>query len=117
MEAPQMAEQTDAPIVQPKQTIYIQNIPHKLKKEITLSSLYMLFSTYGPIIGVQRRLGQAYISYKDITSAVAAQRALDGTEFFGRSLRVGFAKSNSKSVDQFENEILAPARRDTLLSK
>ena len=38
--------------VQPNQSLYIQNLPEKLQKPDLKRSLYMLFSTFGPVLDV-----------------------------------------------------------------
>ncbi len=51
----------------------------------------MLFSTYGPVLGVIALLtpkmrGQAHIVFRDIQSSTQAMRALQGFEFFGKEM-------------------------------
>lgn len=53
--------------------------------------LYGLFSQYGQILDVvalktRSMRGQAFIVYKELPSAVAAIRSLQGYPFFGKSL-------------------------------
>jgi RNA recognition motif-containing protein len=42
--------------VQPNQSLYIQNLPEKLQKPDLKRSLYMLFSTFGPVLDAVRRM-------------------------------------------------------------
>lgn len=53
--------------------------------------LYGLFSQYGQILDIvalktPRMRGQAFIVYKELHSAVAAMRSLQGYPFLGKSL-------------------------------
>jgi U2 small nuclear ribonucleoprotein B'' len=76
----------------PSQTLYISNIPSsKIQKEDLRRSLYILFSTYGPVIDVvalrtAKMRGQAHIVFRDIQTATLAMRALQGFEFFGKEM-------------------------------
>ena len=56
--------------------------------------LYALFSQHGQIIDLvalktPKTRGQAFIVYKELASAVAAMRALQGYPFFDKSLVKG----------------------------
>lgn len=60
----------------------------QIKKEDLRTALYMLFSTYGPVLDVvalktSKMRGQAHIVYRDIQTATQAMRALDGFNFLG----------------------------------
>lgn len=83
----------------PNQTLYCSNLPDKLQKADLRRSLYMLFSTYGPVLDIialktPKMRGQAHIVFRDIQASTQALRALQGFEFFGkemvRSLRSSF---------------------------
>lgn len=75
----------------PNQSLYIQNLPERFQKDDLRRSLYMLFSTYGPILDVtamktSKMRGQAHVLFRDIQSANQAMRACQGLEFFGRDM-------------------------------
>ena len=76
----------------PNQTLYITNLPSaKIQKEDLRTALYMLFSTYGPVLDVvalktSKMRGQAHIVYRDIQTATQAMRSLDGSEFLGHEI-------------------------------
>jgi U2 small nuclear ribonucleoprotein B'' len=60
------------------------------KPELRMS-LYMLFSTHGPVLDVvamktKKMRGQAHIVYRDSQTSTQAMRALQGFEFFGKEL-------------------------------
>lgn len=75
--------------IPPNQTLYVRNIPSaKIQKEDLRTALYLLFSTYGPVLDVvalktHSMRGQAHIVYRDIQTATQAMRALDGFNFLG----------------------------------
>ena len=75
----------------PNQSLYIQNLPEKFQKDDLRRSLYMLLSTYGPILDVtamktRQMRGQAHVLFRDVQSATQAMRACQGFEFFGRQM-------------------------------
>lgn len=78
--------------VPPNMTLYVTNLPsNKFQKEDIRTALYMLFSTYGPVLDVvvlktMKMRGQAHIVFRDIQTATQAMRSLDGFEFFGRPM-------------------------------
>lgn len=75
--------------IPPNQTLYVRGLPSaKIKKDDLRTALYMLFSTYGPVLDVvalktSKMRGQAHIVYRDIQTATQAMRALDGFNFLG----------------------------------
>jgi len=76
---------------QPNQSLYIQNLPEKLQKPDLKRSLYMLFSTFGPVLDVtavksSKMRGQAHVLFRDVHAATLAMRACQGFDFFGREM-------------------------------
>lgn len=75
--------------IPPSQTLYVRGLPSAhINKDDLRTALYMLFSTYGPVLDVvalktMKMRGQAHIVYRDIQTATQAMRALDGFEFLG----------------------------------
>ena len=70
--------------------LYCTNLPEKINKNELKRALYMLFSTYGPVLDiVTRRMkmrGQAHVVYRDIQTSTQAMRALQGFDFFGKEM-------------------------------
>lgn len=68
------------------------NLPSsKIKKADLRTALYMLFSTYGPVLDVNAlktmpMRGQAHIVFRDVQTSTQAMRALDGQTFLGREM-------------------------------
>jgi len=114
----------------PNHTIYINNLNEKIKingllhspppslhtipllitfpRGIDLkSALYALASQYGTVLDIVARntlkmRGQAFVVFRDVTSAVAAQRALNGKEFFEKPMRVQFARDKSDAIAKLD---------------
>lgn len=77
-------------------SLYITNLPSaKINKADLKTALYLLFSTYGPVLDVvalktTKMRGQAHIVFRDIHAATQAMRSLDGFQFLGKELvRIG----------------------------
>ncbi|KAK4129581.1 hypothetical protein N657DRAFT_640234 [Parathielavia appendiculata] len=73
----------------------------------------MLFSTYGAVLDVvalktMKMRGQAHIVYKDIQTATQAMRALDGFEFFGRQMKISYAKGKSNIIAKLDGTFKIP---------
>jgi len=75
--------------------LYLRNLPEKLNKIELKRALYMLFTTYGPVLDIvtnrvgakgQSMRGQAHVVYRDIQTSTQAMRALQGFEFFGKEM-------------------------------
>ena len=96
-----------APQLQPNQSLYVNNLNTKIKKLELKRMLYALFSPHGQILSIvasktAKTRGQAFIVYKDLSSAVVAMRALQGYPFYDKSLRIQFAKSKSEAAREME---------------
>ena len=90
----------------PNTSLYVKNINSKVKKPgmyrsaiesgtLTLAELrrqlYSLFGSYGKVLDVvatraDGMRGQAFVVFRDLQSATAALRALDGFEFYEKPL-------------------------------
>ncbi|KAK4499837.1 hypothetical protein PRZ48_008023 [Zasmidium cellare] len=98
-----MAVATQQVRVPPNQSLYIQNLPEKLQKHDLKRNLYMLLSTYGPVLDITalktpKMRGQAHVLFRDVQSATQAMRHCQGFDFLGREMRVSYAKSRSKTL-------------------
>ena len=82
-------------------TLYINNICDKIGIQELKRTLFSTFSNFGTILeicahkGLKRR-GQAWITYLEIESAVAAKKMLDKYYLFDRPISVQFAKAKSQ---------------------
>ncbi|KAI1192437.1 hypothetical protein F5X97DRAFT_337555 [Nemania serpens] len=96
------------PPIPPNQTLYITNLPSaKINKADLKTALYLLFSTYGPVLDVvalktTKMRGQAHIVFRDIHAATQAMRSLDGFQFLGKELKIQYAKSKSNTIAKLD---------------
>lgn len=72
-------------------SLYCSNLPDKLQKDDLKRALYMLFSTYGPILDIvalktPRMRGQAHVLFRDMAASTQAMERLQGHDFFGKQM-------------------------------
>ncbi|XP_061387179.1 U1 small nuclear ribonucleoprotein A [Musca vetustissima] len=89
--------------VRPNQTIYINNLNEKIKKEELKKSLYAIFSQFGQILDIValktlKMRGQAFVIFKEISSASNALRTMQGFPFYDKPMRIAYAKTDSDVV-------------------
>lgn len=89
--------------VRPNQTIYINNLNEKIKKEELKKSLYAIFSQFGQILDIValktlKMRGQAFVIFKEIASASNALRTMQGFPFYDKPMRIAYSKSDSDVV-------------------
>ncbi|WOL06858.1 U2 small nuclear ribonucleoprotein B'' [Canna indica] len=89
--------------IPPNQTIYINNLNEKVKKEELKRSLYALFSQYGRILDVvalktEKLRGQAWIVFAEVTAASNAVRQMQRFPFYDKPMRIQYAKTKSDCV-------------------
>ncbi|PYI09039.1 RNA-binding domain-containing protein [Aspergillus sclerotiicarbonarius CBS 121057] len=102
----------------PNQTLYCTNLPDKLRKHDLRLSLYMLFSTYGTVLDVvamktEKMRGQAHIVFKDVQASTQAMRALQGFEFFGKQMKIVYAKGTSDVIARLRGTYNIPTTTAT----
>ncbi|KAK5173394.1 uncharacterized protein LTR77_002075 [Saxophila tyrrhenica] len=100
--------------IPPNQSIYIQNLPEKIQKDDLRRELYMLFSTYGPVIDVtalknQKMRGQAHVLFKDVSCATQAIRGCQGFGFYGREMKLSYSKNRSNTIAKLTGNFNQPA--------
>jgi len=100
---PAQSTTTTGEIIPPNQTIYVNNLNEKVKKEDLRKSLYALFSQYGPILDIvalktHKMRGQAFIVYKDVASAGNAMRQMNNFPFYDKPMKIAYAKAPSDVV-------------------
>ncbi|EIE24533.1 U1 small nuclear ribonucleo protein A [Coccomyxa subellipsoidea C-169] len=94
--------------IAPNQTIYVNNLPEKIKKEDLKKSIYAIFSQFGKILDVvalktYRLRGQAWVVFADQKSADDAIRSMQGFPFFEKPIRLSYAKGESDAVAKLHN--------------
>nr|AIR09513.1 U1Ap-mCherry [U1Ap-mCherry expression vector pSA906] len=91
------------PETRPNHTIYINNLNEKIKKDELKKSLYAIFSQFGQILDilVSRSLkmrGQAFVIFKEVSSATNALRSMQGFPFYDKPMRIQYAKTDSDII-------------------
>eukprot|EP00794_Sanderia_malayensis_P017005 gene17005-18718_t len=89
--------------VAPKETIYINNLNEKVKKEELKKSLYAIFSQFGQILEIiamktLKMRGQAFVVFKDVASATNALRSMQGFPFYEKPMRIAYSKTRSEAL-------------------
>jgi RNA recognition motif-containing protein len=77
----------------PNNTIYINNLNEKVKKEELKKSLYAIFSQFGEILDIVamktlKMRGQAFVVFRDIGSATNALRSMQGFPFYDKPMQL-----------------------------
>ncbi|KAI9789763.1 MAG: U2 snRNP complex subunit msl1 [Peltula sp. TS41687] len=108
------ASNSTKPSLPPNQTLYVKNLPDKIQKTDLRTSLYILFSTYGPVLDVvalktMKMRGQAHVVFRDVQASSQAMRTLQGFEFFGREMRISYAKTKSDTIAKLDGTYRMPA--------
>ncbi|KAK9359320.1 hypothetical protein V1504DRAFT_458213 [Lipomyces starkeyi] len=97
----------------PSQTLYVNNLNDKIRKQELRLCLYTFFATYGRVVDVvavktKKMRGQAHIVFSDVPSATQALRSLQGVTFLGKEMHIEFAKSKSNSVAKLDGTYRLP---------
>lgn len=77
--------------IRPNNTIYINNLNEKTKKDELKKSLYAIFSQFGQILDIValktlKMRGQAFVIFKEIQSATNALRSMQGFPFYDKPM-------------------------------
>ncbi|UYV64536.1 SNRPA [Cordylochernes scorpioides] len=95
----------------PNHSIYINNLNEKVKIPELKTSLKAIFAQFGPIMDIYahnslKRRGQAFIAFTDIGSAANAMQSMQGFPFYGKPMRIQFAKGDSDCVSKMKGTYL-----------
>jgi len=93
--------------IAPNQTIYLNNLNERIKKEELRKSLYAMFSQFGTVLDVValktlKMRGQAFVVFKDIPSATKALRSMQNFPFYDKPMRIQFARGKSDIVAKID---------------
>ncbi|KAK1824451.1 hypothetical protein LTR12_001043 [Friedmanniomyces endolithicus] len=108
-----MTTTTTAP---PSQSLYIRNLPEKLQKEDLRRELYILFSTYGPVLDVtatktRKMRGQAHVLFREMHSATQALRACQGFEMSGKQMEISYSRNRSNTLAKLTGTFNQPIEK------
>ncbi|TRY74870.1 hypothetical protein TCAL_12569 [Tigriopus californicus] len=100
----------------PNHTIYINNLNEKVKKEDLKKSLYAIFSQFGQILDIValktlKMRGQAFVVFKDISSATQAMRSMQGFPFYDKPMRINYSKTDSDAVAKLKGTFTERPKR------
>lgn len=89
--------------IRPNHTIYINNLNEKIKKDELKKSLYAIFSQFGQIMDIValktlKMRGQAFVIFKEISSATNALRTMQGFPFYDKPMRITYSKADSDVI-------------------
>ncbi|EFC46330.1 predicted protein [Naegleria gruberi] len=93
--------------IMPNNTIYINNINEKIKVPTLKKQLYSMFGQFGEVLDViasryEKTRGQAFIVFKDVATATAAKKKLNGYVFHDKPMHINFAKSKSDATAKLD---------------
>lgn len=90
------------PVAEPKNTLYVSQLNEKINTQRLRVNLFLLFSTFGEVLKVsinfKKQRGQAFVTMRTIDQASLAQISLNDELFFGKTLKVEFSKSETKTL-------------------
>merc|ERR1719480_630365 len=97
------AQSVPIPDLPPNQTLYVNNLNDKINTETLKKSLREVFAAFGNIIDIiamksLKRRGQAWIIFKETSSATNALKSLQGFPFYNKPMRINYAKTKSDVV-------------------
>jgi U2 small nuclear ribonucleoprotein B'' len=108
-----------------QQTLYLKNLPDKVRKEELRRSLYLMFSQFGPVVDIvvmktSKARGQAWVVFADTQSCTTALQAVDGKQsLYGKVVEAAYAKESSFVVDPAarvrRNQRLANKKQEVVL--
>lgn len=107
----------------PNQTLYVKNLNQKVNRDDLKRALYMLFSTYGPILDIttsrigskgQHMRGQAHICFRDIQTSTQAMRALQNFGIFGQEMNIQYARGTSNIIPKLRGTFEPPVAEVTV---
>lgn len=90
----------------PNNTIYVNNINEKLKREELVQSLRHVFGQFGKIVDIicytkiLKAKGQAFIVFDAQESATKALTEMQNFMFYNKPIRVSYAKSKSDAISK-----------------
>jgi len=104
---------TDIP---PNQTIYVNNLNEKVKKDELKRSLYHVFSQFGNILEIiatktYKMRGQAWVIFDDLSGSTKALKEMQGFQFYGKPMRITFAKAKSDVVSKADGSFTPRPKR------
>ena len=87
----------------PIPTVYVSNLNEKLSQIELKKALYAIFSQFGPILEIlatknHKMRGQAFVVFRDVADATQAHKVMNGFPFYGKPLKIDYAKTKSDAT-------------------
>lgn len=101
----------------PNNTIYVNNINEKLKREELVQSLRHVFGQFGKIVDIicytkiLKAKGQAFIVFDKVESATKALTEMQNFMFYNKPIRVSYAKTKSDAISKREGSFKPRLKR------
>ena len=94
----------------------------QVKKEELKKSLYAIFSQFGQIMDIiaartLKMRGQAFVVFKEISSATNALRSMQGFPFYDKPMRIAYSKSDSDAIAKAKGTFVQRSRPDIKKAK
>ena len=92
------------------ETLYINNLNEKIKRNDLKKSLYALFARFGQILEIRamknnKMRGQAFIIFKDTNSSTKALNSMQNYWFFGKPMHISYSKKKSKIIQEMHGTL------------
>lgn len=102
--------------LKPNQTLYINNLNERIKKEELRKSLYAMFSQFGTVLDVVamktlKMRGQAFVVFKDVASATNAMRSMQNFPFYDKAMRIAYSKAKSDVIARIEGTYVPKTKK------
>jgi RNA recognition motif-containing protein len=104
--------------IPPNNTLYVNNLNEKIKTEEIKKSLYAIFSQFGVILDILAKKslkmrGQAFVVFKEISSATNALRAMQGFPFYNKPMKIAYSKTKSDVIARMDGTFTERKKKRT----
>lgn len=108
--------------IRPNNTIYVNNLNEKVKKDELKKSLYAIFSQFGQILDIValktlKMRGQAFVIFKEINSATNALRSMQGFPFYDKPMRIQYSKTDSDLIAKLKGTFVERPKKPKRLEE
>lgn len=102
--------------IPPNQSLYVSNLNEKVGQRELRKALYLVFSQFGNVVEINshhtyKLRGQAWVIFDTLAGATKAQKDLNGFVFYGKPLRVLFAKNKSDVIAKSQGTFVPRPKR------
>jgi len=110
-----MATNGDETEITPNQTIYVNNLNERIKKEELRKSLYAMFSQFGTVLDVValktlKMRGQALVA-EGISLNTRAMRSMQNFPFYDKPIKIQFASGKSDIIAKMDGTFVEKVKK------